>query len=117
MTTSSQPPRRLDDLLLGALLVCAAYFPAINGGLIWDDAAHVTQPSLRSLTGLARIWFELGATQQYYPVLHSAFWIEHRLWGDSVVGYHLSNLVLHALSACLFAAVLRRLGAGLPPLR
>ena len=34
---------------------------------------------------------ELGATQQYYPVLHSAFWLEHRLWGDAAVGYHLAE--------------------------
>jgi tetratricopeptide (TPR) repeat protein len=102
----------LPDLLLGALLVCAvglAYFPAINGGLLWDDAAHVTKPELRSLAGLGRIWFELGATQQYYPILHSAFWVEHRLWGDAVVGYHLVNLTLHATAACLLVALLRRL--------
>lgn len=58
-----------------------AYLPAINGGLLWDDDAHVTKAGLQSLDGLRRIWFELGATQQYYPLLHSAFWIEHRLWG------------------------------------
>jgi len=58
----------------------AAYFPALRGGLVWDDDAHVTKESLRSLHGLWRIWFDLGATQQYYPVLHSAFWVEHRLW-------------------------------------
>ena len=29
-------------------------------------------------------WFELGASSQYYPLLHSAFWIEHRFWGDAV---------------------------------
>jgi tetratricopeptide (TPR) repeat protein len=52
----------------------------------------------------------MGATQQYYPVLHSAFWIEHRLWGDNPVGYHLLNVLLHAAVACLAALALRRLG-------
>jgi tetratricopeptide (TPR) repeat protein len=51
----------------------------------------------------------VGATQQYYPVLHSAFWVEHRLWGDATLGYHLLNVLLHATSACLFALILRRL--------
>ncbi len=51
----------------------------------------------------------MGATQQYYPVLHSAFWLEHRLWGDSVLAYHLLNIALHATAACLFALVLGRL--------
>jgi tetratricopeptide (TPR) repeat protein len=91
------------------LAAFAAYLPAIHGGLLWDDDAHVTKASLWPLHGLWRIWFEVGATQQYYPVLHSAFWLEHRLWGDGTVGYHLVNVFLHATAACLFVAVLRRL--------
>src|ERR1700726_2786921 len=71
------------------LIVCMtllAYMPALNGRLLWDDDAHVTKPELQSLHGLWRIWSELGATQQYYPLLHSAFWIEHRMWGNAVAG-------------------------------
>ena len=94
--------------LVGVTLL--AYWPAVHGGLLWDDAGHVTKPVLRSLGGLRRIWFEPGATQQYYPLLHSAFWFEHRLWGDSVIGYHLVNIALHATSALLVAAIVVRLG-------
>lgn len=90
-------------------VVLLAYAPAIGGGFLWDDDAHVTRPELRSWAGLARIWSEIGATQQYYPLLHSAFWLEHRLWGNQVVGYHLVNLVWHAASAWLLFVVLRRL--------
>ena len=97
-------------MVFGATLL--AYWPALRGGLLWDDEAHVTKPALRSLHGLWRIWFEIGASQQYYPILHSAFWVEHRLWGDATLGYHLVNVLLHATSACLFAAILSRLGAG-----
>jgi tetratricopeptide (TPR) repeat protein len=85
-----------------------AYWPMLHGSFIWDDDAHVTKPVLRSLHGLWRIWFEVGATQQYYPVLHSAFWLEHRLWGDATLGYHLTNVFLHATAACLFGLILRR---------
>ena len=103
-------PRR-DWLLAAALLGAAllAYLPAMRGGLILDDDLHITRPEMQSLAGLARIWTEPGATQQYYPVLHSAFWLEHRLWGDSVLGYHLANVLLHALAALLVGAVARRL--------
>ena len=100
------------DLLLAAALVSAvllAYHPAWHGGLIWDDDGHVTRPELRSWQGLYRIWYEPGATQQYYPALHTAFWIEHRLWGDATLGYHLVNVLLHAAAAALVALVLRRL--------
>jgi tetratricopeptide (TPR) repeat protein len=89
--------------------VLAAYWPALRGGFIWDDVAHVTRLDLRSLHGLWRIWTEPGATQQYYPALHSAFWVEHRLWGDSALGYHILNVALHLLASLLLYRVLRRL--------
>jgi Flp pilus assembly protein TadD len=95
-----------------AVFLCAtaiAYWPALEGTLLWDDERHVTPPSLQSLHGLWRIWGELGATQQYYPVLHSAFWIEHHVWGDGVLGYHLTNVLLHAISAYLAMRIMRRL--------
>ena len=94
-------------LIFVATLV--AYWPALNGAFIWDDGGHVTRAGLRSLAGLGRIWFEVGATQQYYPLLHSAFWVEYQLWGDAPSGYHLLNVLLHATSACLFGVMLRRL--------
>jgi Flp pilus assembly protein TadD len=90
--------------------VFAIYSPALRAGFIWDDAAHVTRQALRSFGGLWRIWFEPGATQQYYPLLHSFFWLEHRLWGDAALGYHLVNIALHTLAAGLLALLLRRLG-------
>ncbi len=105
--------RRAQGLAAAGLLVCAtvlAYWPALSGGFIWDDSGHVTKPALQSLQGLGRIWSELGATQQYYPLLHSLFWIEHRLWGDAALGYHLVNVFLHAGAALLAVAIMRRLG-------
>jgi protein O-mannosyl-transferase len=101
------PGLRLYPLLFCATL--AAYLPAVKAGFIWNDSDYVTKPALQSVEGLGRIWFDVGATQQYYPLLHSAFWIEHRLWGDATMGYHLVNILLHATSACLLYLVLRRL--------
>jgi tetratricopeptide (TPR) repeat protein len=100
------------DWLVAATIIAAvfvAYHPALSAGFVWDDNGHVTRPDLLSLHGLWRIWFEPGATQQYYPLLHSAFWMEHRLWGDSAAGYHLANITLHAAAAVLLLAVLRSL--------
>src|SRR6266849_6124741 len=94
-----------------ALIVATAvaYFPAWSGKPIWDDNAHITQPELRSGHGLVEIWTRLGATQQYYPLVHSIFWIEQKLWGDSVVGYHLVNILFHALGAVVLLQILLRL--------
>ena len=100
------------DLGAGVLLVgatCLAYLPALAGGFIWNDRDYVTAPGLRSLSGLGRIWTQLGATEQYYPLLHSFFWVQCRLWGEQPLGYHLVTLLLHAGAAILFALILRRL--------
>ena len=100
------------NIALGSLLLAvtlAAYWPSIHGGMLWDDDAHITRPGLQSISGLARIWFQPGATQQYYPLLHTAFWIEHHLWKDSTFGYHLLNVMLHVIAACLFALILSEL--------
>jgi tetratricopeptide (TPR) repeat protein len=100
------------DVFFGLVLLVVtflAYQPAWQGTLLWDDEAHITKPELRSWIGLTRIWTELGATQQYYPLSHSVFWLEHRLYGDEPLGYHLLNILLHALSAFLLYRILRRL--------
>jgi protein O-mannosyl-transferase len=102
----------LTQIGLGLLLFAATlavYKPALHGGLIMDDDFHVTAPSMQSPAGLWRIWSVVGATHQYFPVVHTAFWLEHRIWGDSVLGYHLMNVLQHAASACLLVAILRRL--------
>ena len=102
----------VDNLWRGALLFIASFvshWTAIGGGFIWDDDAHVTRIDLRSLEGLWNIWFKLGATQQYYPLLHSIFWFEHALWGDSSICYHIANILLHTIACFLLVALLKRL--------
>ena len=115
MSERSRVTFRLPEPLLAIVLMVAvvgAYWPALSGGLVWDDVAHITIGAMQDWDGLRRIWFVLGATQQYYPVLHSAFWLEHRLWGDAVTGYHLATLALHALAACLVVLTCQRLAIG-----
>lgn len=96
-----------------ALLVLAVlrvYAPALRAGFIWDDDDYVTQnQALRSFKGLFQIWFSPGATPQYYPLVHSFYWVEYSLWGVQPTGYHLVNVLLHASSALLLWALLRRL--------
>ena len=92
------------------LLVALAYVPALGAGWVWDDDDYVTENrTLRSLHGLGSIWFEIGAVPQYYPLVHTSFWIEHRLWGLDPAGYHAVNVLLHAVAAILAWRVLRRL--------
>jgi len=104
---------RCSQYVLLCLGLVAVYWPALQGRLLWNDPDYVTRPELRSLHGLSRIWFEPGATEQYYPLLHSVFWLEHRMWGEDALGYHLVTLAWHALACILFGLVLEALA--LPP--
>jgi tetratricopeptide (TPR) repeat protein len=93
------------------LAVAIVYQQVWHADYIWDDDSYVTKnATLRDLHGLWRIWFELAATPQYYPLVHTSFWIEHHLWSLNPLGYHLVNLVLHALAAILLWRGLVKLG-------
>lgn len=91
-------------------LTAGAYIPAMNGGFIWDDDDYVQDNlTLRSLSGLGQIWFQPGATRQYYPLVHTTYWLEYQLWGLDPTGYHVVNVILHALSAVVVWRLLIRL--------
>ncbi|HEY2124537.1 MAG TPA: tetratricopeptide repeat protein [Chthoniobacterales bacterium] len=96
-------------IIFAAVLI--AYIPAMRGGFIWDDDMYVTQNvTLRDGAGLKRIWFEPGATPQYYPLVFTTFWVERQMWGVAQpAGYHVTNILLHAANALLLWLTLRRL--------
>lgn len=85
-----------------AIIVFGAFYPALQGGFIWDDDHYVTaNPALTAHDGLSRIWFDREATPQYYPLVHTLYRLEHKLWGFNPLGYHAVNLCLHILAALL----------------
>ncbi|MBU0753857.1 MAG: hypothetical protein KJ645_01870 [Planctomycetes bacterium] len=108
---------------LAALLFVAgfiAFFPTLKCGSIWDDPEYLLNNAhLRTASGLWKIWsfslFEDGVfhprcnTPQYYPLVFTSFWIEYGLFGLHFPVYHLTNLVLHLLSALLLWRLLGRL--------
>ena len=108
---SSAPLRTATKAAFLAALTVLAYLPALRNGFIWDDDAWLMHNrTLEGLTGLSRLWFDLLALQQYYPITGTAFWIQYQLWGFHPFGYHSVNVALHTLNAVLFWLVLRKLG-------
>jgi tetratricopeptide (TPR) repeat protein len=93
------------------LMTVVVYIPATRGEFIWDDDDYVqNNATLRSVEGLQEIWLKPGATQQYYPLVFTTFWLEYQSWDLNPAGYHWTNVVLHGLSAVLLWFVLCRLG-------
>jgi len=64
---ATSPPRGVHGAVFWLLLLATllAYGPSLSGDFLWDDAGHVTNPTLQSWSGLTRVWIEPGATQQY----------------------------------------------------
>jgi len=98
--------------LLTALAAAVAYLPALHNDFVsWDDPGHITEnEDVAAPDGLRRIWNPWQTERQYYPLVFTSYWLEYRAWGLNPYGYHLTNLVLHAVNAALLIAVLRLLG-------
>ena len=106
------PGRPLAPVLPPALvaLTVAVYWPTLSNGFIWDDNYYVTNNRLvKSGGGLGPIWYQIGATPQYYPLVFTTFWAEYAAWNLNATGYHAVNMLLHATSAVLLWWLLTRL--------
>jgi uncharacterized membrane protein YfcA len=96
---------------VGAVVIgCATflvYVPAIRGGFIWDDPDYVVNnPVLRDASGLVTMWTNPRSLKQWYPLVHTTYWIEYQLWGLNPLGYHIVNVLLHIAVALLIWRVL-----------
>ncbi len=104
-------------VLLGCAIFAitlAAYGPAMRAGYVWDDTAYVPAEAgstrgrlIRADDGLVQIWTK--GTSDYWPLTHTMFWLEWRIWGEEPAGYHVVNVLLHALAAVLLWRLLNRL--------
>jgi len=86
----------------------AAFWPALhNGFLNYDDAVYfLGNPSYRGLgwANLRWMW-----TTHYYGAYQPLSWmtlgLDYLIWGMDPFGYHLANLIFHALNAALVFSV------------
>jgi len=99
-------------LALG-LLVAVSFFPATNGGFVWDDVAFTEAWPIKNLSGIWQIWFEprtlIANEAHYWPVLYTTLWLDHALWGLEPAGYHIVNVLLHLTVTLLLWRLLLRL--------
>jgi tetratricopeptide (TPR) repeat protein len=98
-------------ILYGILLfaVCvAAYIPAMRADFVWDDDDYIqNNQTLRTLKGLGQIWTEPKSIPQYYPLVHTTFWLEYQMWQLNPRGFHIANIILHGFSSVLLWRLLR----------
>src|SRR5882724_606859 len=91
-------------------LIAVSYAPVFRAGFVWDDDENILEsPNLHDWAGLVRIWTDPRASQQYYPLTHTSFWLQVQTTGLSPWPFHALNVALHATGAVLLLFVLRRL--------
>ncbi len=90
-------------LLLVGLII---YRPLLPGNFIMDDLKLVQwdNPIVNGKLGPGSIWFRAD-----FPLSTLALWLQWKAWASNPLGYHIVNIVLHALSAFLVWQVLIRL--------
>jgi len=99
------------------VLVAAATFvtflPALNNEFVnWDDDKLLLENyAWRGLGGPQLVWmFTQGMQGHYHPLTWVSFAIDYVLWGGlDARGFHLTNMVWHALNAALFYLLALRL--------
>lgn len=108
-------PANRKILLLQVLAIVAMTFwifwPVMDGGWLWDDDSDISlNPVIHDPNGLWKIWFQPGALIDYYPIKASAQWLQWQLWHTNTFGYHLTNVILHIISALLVWNLLSKFG-------
>jgi protein O-mannosyl-transferase len=95
-------------VLLG--LAFAAFGVTVDHGFVnYDDPSAIIENPVIEGPGDGR-WRQLLTERRedvYLPVWFASYWIDHALFGRDPGGFHLVNLILHALSALLLGLVLR----------
>src|SRR5262249_17920137 len=95
-----------------ALVTVAAFLPALRGEfLAWDDDKNFLHNQHYRGLGSAQLgwmWttFLMG---HYIPLSWMSLGLDYLLWGMNPVGYHLTNVLLHAANAVVLYSVARRL--------
>ncbi len=113
-------PQRWVSWLIPVLIVLvtsAAFLPALqNQFLRWDDHKNfLGNPHYRGLGWIHLRWMWTTHLGHYIPLTWMTLGLDYVLWGMNPLGYHLTNLLLHAANAVLFYFVaFRILGLGLP---
>jgi Flp pilus assembly protein TadD len=95
-----------------AVVVAAVFSPAAyHGFLDWDDAFNlVDNAQFRGLTWTHLHWMlTTGRMGHYIPVTWLSFAANHAIGGMDPIGYHVTNILLHAANAVLVYLLARRL--------
>src|SRR5437870_6954361 len=97
--------------VLIALVTFAAFLPTLQNQFVtWDDGKNFLENAHYRGLGWTHIrWMWTTHLGHYIPLTWMTLGLDYLLWGMNPVGYHLTNLLLHAANAVVFFFVVLRL--------
>lgn len=102
--TRAKAPRLLAPAI-AALLACLVYLNALDNPFVYDDRDTVVANP--SLVDPSNVGFVL-AHSPFRPILNLSYALDRWSWGLRPIGYHLTNVGLHALAVVLLHGFLVR---------
>jgi len=93
-------------------LAFALYLPALRHGFVnFDDYDYVTKNPYLGLPFAAFVKWAFSSywCANWHPLTWLSLRLDHLVWGLNPLGYHLTNIVLHAANVFMTALVARRL--------
>lgn len=101
--------RSLHFLLISLIITSsiAIYSNALKNGFVGDDKATITNNSLiKDIHNLPKLfekraYFTSSGEFSYRPFTTFTYFIDYSLYRDKVWGYHLTNIILHAVNGVL----------------
>jgi protein O-mannosyl-transferase len=90
------------------LVSFSVFIPSLRNGLVWDEVSHVRnlEPRLRTAELSPKMFVpskrkETRTDKYFRPVYFASLVIDNRMWGTSPFGYHMTSIILHAVSTVL----------------
>lgn len=97
---------------IAAITAFLVYLPALGNGFVnWDDQVYIYESQIiQNLDwDFIRLIFTTSLVSNWHPLTMLSYAIDYKLWGLDPWGYHLENVVLHAVNTFLTALVAHRL--------
>lgn len=94
-------------IIASAAMLAAAliYADSLGGTFVNDDNVIVLGNPLVADLSIQHVYkiFSYGDYSHYLPVRFLSYSLDHTIWGMSEFGFHLTNVLIHILSAALIA--------------
>lgn len=100
---SIKGPTLIGIAVVLACITFAVFIPTLQSSFLnWDDNRLIVEnPNIRSIDSNLIKWAFTYATELWMPMTWLSFAIDYALWGLNSKGFHLTNIVFHAVNTGL----------------